>query len=159
MSNIPVHSIARTVSHPAWTPVEIDGSALSPAGVVGGDQEFFTGQMITLSGYSTGDKIEDHTGDGDSADQMRSVNYELPQARKLTCIVPAGWTWIPAMLHTIFRDANKRPMTITDTYVTGKTLEQQFLIGMISHPIEAKDVLKIEADLTPHGAATETGLT
>ena len=32
------------------------------------------------------------------------------------------------------------------------------MIGMISHPIEAKDVLKIEADLTPYGAATETGL-
>ena len=45
-----------------------------------------------------------------------------------------------------------------DTYATGIMVSQQFLIGSLSHPIEAKGVLKIEADLTPYGAATETGL-
>ena len=50
-------------------------------------------------------------------------------------------------------------MTITDTYATGASaVSQKFLIGNLSHPIEAKGVLKIEADLTPYGAATETGL-
>ena len=61
-------------------------------------------------------------------------------------------------LQTVFRDPTKRPMTIVDTYATGITVSQQFLIGALSHPIEAKGVLKIEADLTPYGAATETGL-
>ena len=49
-------------------------------------------------------------------------------------------------------------MTITDTYATGASVSQQFLIGGVGHPIEATGVLKIEADLTPYGAATETGL-
>ena len=61
-------------------------------------------------------------------------------------------------LQTVANDANERPMTITDTYATGASVSQQFLIGSLSHPIEAKGVLKIEADLTPYGAATETGL-
>ena len=34
---------------------------------------------------------------------------------------------------------------------------RQFYIASLSHPIEAKGVLKIEADLTPHGGATEDG--
>ena len=59
---------------------------------------------------------------------------------------------------TVFRDATKRPMTIVDTYATGVSVSQQFLIASLSHPIEAKGVLKMEVDLTPYGAATETGL-
>ena len=70
------------------------------------------GQMFTLSGVNTADKIEDHSGDGDSVAQMRSVNFETPGPRTLSCVVPAGWTWVPALIRTVFRDANKRPMTI-----------------------------------------------
>ena len=93
MSNIPVSSVERTASHPAWTPVSVDGTAVTGA-VAGGVQPFGigvadkdvggntflgdSGQMITISGYNTADDIRDHTGDGDSAAQMRSVNYEMP---------------------------------------------------------------------------------
>ena len=61
-------------------------------------------------------------------------------------------------LQTVFRDSMKRPMKITDVYATGVMVSQEFLIATLSHPIEAKGVLKIEADLTPYGAATETDL-
>ena len=63
------------------------------------------------------------------------------------------------MLQTVANDPTERPMVITDTYdYGGLSVSQQFLIGGVGHPIEAKGVLKIEADLTPYGAATETGL-
>ena len=48
-------------------------------------------------------------------------------------------------------------MVIKDTYATGKTVEQSFYISSLSHPIAAKGVLKIEADLTPHGAGDRSG--
>ena len=183
MSNIPVHGILREIKHPAWTPVSVDGAAPTTAGtatapaageyqplgfgpgdyVVGTSPNTVTykgdsGQMFTLSGYNTADTFEDFTGDGDKVTQMRSVDQEVPGTRQLSCTVPAGWTWVPELLQTVFRDSLKRPMTIKDTYASGKTIEQEFGISGLSHPIAAKGVLKIEADLTPLGGATETGL-
>ena len=104
-SNIPVSSVERTASHPAWTPVSVDGTAVTGA-VAGGVQPFGigvadkdvggntflgdSGQMIMISGYNTADDIRDHTGDGDSAEQMRSVNYEKPGGRKLSFVAASG---------------------------------------------------------------------
>ena len=173
MSIIPVHSIERTASHPAWTPVSVDGSVVTGATV--GDPQAFgigtadkdvggntfkgdSGQMITISGYNFAKTNEDHTGDGDDAVQMRGVGLQVPGTRQLSCIVPVGWEWMAKFLQTVANDATERPMTIVDTYATGVLVSQQFLIASLSHPIEAKGVLKIEADLTPYGAATETGL-
>ena len=173
MSNIPVHSIERTASHPSWTPVSVDGSVIT--GATAGDDQAFgigtadkavggntfkgdSGQMITISGYNFTKTNEDHTGDGDTAVQMRGVGLQVPGARQLSCIVPAGWVWVPKMFQTIANDATESPMTITDTYATGASVSQQFLIGGVGHPIESKGVLKIEVDLTPYGAGTETGL-
>ena len=103
MSNIPVHQILREVRHLAWTPVnpdgttpELAGAAVAPAAhdwqpigygrdlVTGAGSDTVTwrgdmGQMLTLSGYSTQDTIVDHSGDGDDAQQMRSVEFEVPQ--------------------------------------------------------------------------------
>ena len=84
---------------------------------------------------------------------MRSVDLEVPGTRQLSCVVPAGWEWMAKFFQTVFRDATKRPMTIVDTYATGVSVSQQFLIASLSHPIEAKGVLKMEVDLTPYGAA------
>ena len=173
MSSIPVSKVERTASHPAWTPVSVDGTVVT--GAVPGDPQPFgvgvadkvvgaltfkgdSGQMITIDGYNFTKKNEDHTGDGDDAVQMRGVGFQMPGTRKLSCVVPAGWEWVPRLLHTVANDANERPMTITDTYATGASVSQQFLIGGVGHPIEATGVLKIEADLTPYGAGTETGL-
>ena len=183
MSNIPVHRILREIKHPAWIPVNVDGTApavlgtatapvlgdFQPVGigaadyVIGMSPNTLTymgdaGQMLTLNGYNTAFTQEDHTGDGDSVIQMRDIDLETPGVRQLSCVAPSGFTWVPAFLHTVARDAMKRPMVIKDTYATGKSVEQSFNIAALSHPIEAKGVLKIEADLTPHGGATETGL-
>ena len=124
MSVIPVAGVERTASHPAWTPVSVDGSIITGA-TVGDDQAFGigvadqavggntfkgdSGQMITISGYNTADTIEDFTGDGDSATQMRSVDLEVPGTRQLSFTVPAGWEWMAKFFQTVFRDANKRP--------------------------------------------------
>ena len=182
MSNIPVHRILREIKHPAWTPVNVDGTDpvtagtamvaagdFQPVGVGAGDFVVGTspntitykgdaGQMLTLNGYNTAFAQDDHTGDGDSVTQMRDIDLETPGARQLSCVAPSEFSWVPAFLQTVARDAMKRPMVIKDTYATGKTVEQSFNIGSLSHPIEAKGVLKVEADLTPHGGATETGL-
>ena len=173
MSNIPVHVILREFKHPAWTPVSVDGTAITSASaddyqalgtgsadkVVGGNTfKGDAGQMFTLSGYNVAAKYEDHTGDGDAFTQMRGVRHKTPGQRTLSCVVPKAWVWLPAMLHTIFNDAEERPMTIRDTYATGVTLEQEFGISNLSHPIAGKDVLKIEGELTPITGATETGL-
>ena len=174
MSNIPVHVILREFKHPAWTPVSVDGSAITSASaddyqalgvgsadkVVGGNTfKGDAGQMFTLSRRTTSaDTIEDHSGDGDAVAQMRSVGFETPGPRTLSCVVPSGWVWLPAMIRTVFHDANKRPMTVRDTYATGKTVEQDFYVASFTDGIASKDVLKIEAELTPHGGATETGL-
>ena len=48
-------------------------------------------------------------------------------------------------------------MVITDTYATGISVSQEFRISALSHPIEAKGVLKIEADLTPYGRGDRDG--
>ena len=183
MSNIPVHGILREIKHPAWLPVSVDGTApavagtgavaigdYQPVGVGSGDfvvgpvtnnvtYKGDSGQMFTLSGYNKTKQIDDHTGDGDDAVQMRGVKFQIPGARQLSCVVPAGWHWVPELLSTVDNDADERPMTIKDTYASGKTVEQEFLIASAVHSIEAKGVLKIEADLTPYDAATETGLT
>ena len=173
MSNIPVSSIERDVKHPAWTPVSVDGTAVTgampddyqPLGIGAADKTVGAlvfkgdaGQMFTLSGVNSADKIEDHSGDGDDVAQMRSVDFETPGSRTLSCVVPAGWGWVPALIRTVFHDAAKRPMTIRDTYSTGKTVSQQFLVASFTDPIAGADVLKIECELTPYGGATETGL-
>ena len=89
MSNIPVNKVERTASHPAWLPVNVDGSVITGATI--GDAQAFgigtadkavggntfkgdSGQMITLDGYNFTKTNEDHTGDGDDAVQMRGVN-------------------------------------------------------------------------------------
>ena len=150
MSNIPVAGVERTASHPAWTPVSVDGSVITGA-MVGDDQAFGigtadkavggntfkgdSGQMITISGYNTADTIEDHTGDGDDAVQMRSLDLEVPGTRQLSCIVPAGWEWVPKMLQTIFRTTPRAP----DDHHRhlrhrGLGQSQQFLIGVAEPP-------------------------
>ena len=132
MSNIPVHSIFREVRHPAWTPINPDGT--TPAGTapvangwqpIGHGREFIAagttwkgdaGQMMTLSGYATQDTVVDHSGDGDNAQQMRSVDFEVPQTRSLSFIVPATWQWLARFLWTVFRDATKRPLELRETH-------------------------------------------
>ena len=173
MSVIPVAGVERTASHPAWTPVSVDGSVVTGAAV--GDPQAFgigtadkdvggntfkgdSGQMITISGYNFAKTNEDHSGDGDDAQQMRGVGFQVPGSRQLSFVVPASWEWMAKFFQTVANDAAERPMTIVDTYATGASVSQQFLIDNMSHPIEAKGVLKMEVDLTPYGAGTETGL-
>ena len=72
--------------------------------------------MMTLSGYSTQDTIVDHSGDGDDAQQMRSVDFEVPQTRSLSFIVPATWQWLARFLWTVFRDSTKRPLELRETH-------------------------------------------
>ena len=105
MSNIPVAEVERTASHPAWTPVSVDGSVITGATV--GDAQAFgigvadkdvggntfkgdSGQMITISGYNTAATIADHTGDGDSAVQMRDIGSRSSRY-KADVMRRAGW--------------------------------------------------------------------
>ena len=122
MSNIPVHGVVRTASHPAWTPVNVlTGQhlhgwrarrrlllleALSRFGVGLGSASVHRhdartsitfkgddGQMITISWLQYRRHHRGfHSGDGDSAaTQMRSVDFEVPGTRQLSCVVPVGW--------------------------------------------------------------------
>ena len=186
MSNIPVNGILREVRHPAWTPVNVDGTSPTLSGTstnaagdwqpIGIGRELVqgtspntktwkgdAGQMMTLSGYSTQDTISDDSGDGDDAAQMRSHDFEMPQTRALSCIVPATWQWLPRFLTTAFRDAMKRPIELREThYMSGtRTVRttQQFLVETIPQVIESKSVLKIDGvTLQPFDRATEEGM-
>ena len=73
MSNIPVHSIERTASHPAWTPVSVDGTAPTDGGTataVGDPQPFGVG----TAPFITGGTPNIHTFKGD-AGQMIVISW------------------------------------------------------------------------------------
>ena len=182
MSSIAVHQILREVRHPAWTPENPDGTAPTAVGTsvvaangwqpVGtGEADFMqgdstnhllfdgdAGQMFTISGHNTGYTQNDVTGDGDDVVQMDDFDVEVPGTRSLSAIQPTKLGWLSKFLHTVANDAMRRPMEVRDTYETGKTVQQAYWISNLAAPTEAKGVLRIEADLTPKGKATETGL-
>ena len=122
MSNIPVSKVERTAAHPAWTPVSVDGTAVSGATV--GDPQAFgigtadkdvggntfkgdSGQMITISGYNFAEnqsRITRVTGIRARADEGR-MGFEVPGYAgscrlHRSCL---GGTWMAKLLHTIFR--------------------------------------------------------
>ena len=114
MSSIRTSSLGREVRHPLWTPTNYDGSSpqlggtganapgsWQPVGVGqndyrDGDATDFrlfkadSGSKFILSGFSKKDTIEDDTGDGDSAVQMRSRVFTVPGGRQASFIVPAS---------------------------------------------------------------------
>ena len=131
MSNIPVAKVERTASHPAWTPVSVDGSVITGA-MLGDAQAFGIGTADKAVGGNTfqgrlrpddhhqrlrhGRHDEDTRATETTRTQMRSVDFEVPGARQLSFVVPTGWEWMAKFFQTVFRDAAKRPMTIVDTY-------------------------------------------
>ena len=182
MSSIPVHKLLREVRHAAWTPENPDGTppttmgtstvdanGWQPVGI--GTEDFVqgdmtnnltfdgdAGQMFTIGPHNTGYTQSDVTGDGDDVQQMDDFDVKVPGTRSLSCIQPVGLGWVLKFLFTVANDAMRRPMEVRDTLETGKTIQQSYWISNLALPTEAKGVLRVEADLTPKGAATETGL-
>lgn len=140
MSSIPTHSLLREVRHPAHTPVNYDGSSpiltgsatnglndWQPIGVGDADhldgaspnQRRFkadAGSKLIISGYSTGETIEDDTGDGDDSVQMRDRSFRVPGGRQVSFIVPASWVWLAPFLNLVKNDrAPKRPFELRET--------------------------------------------
>ena len=89
-----------------------------------------------------------------------ALDFEVPGARTtLLSSCRLGGTWLPKMLTYHCERCHRAPDDhYVDTYATGVSVSQQFLIGVVATQSRAKGVLKIEVDLTPYGAATETGL-
>ena len=141
MSNkILTHQLVREVRHPAWTPTNPDGTTPVLGGtatngpndwqpIAFGKGDMVTGatpntktfradkgHMVAVSGYSEQDTIEDHSGDGDDAQQMRSVDFEVPQSRTITAICERGYRYISAFLTVVRRDPTRRPMELRETY-------------------------------------------
>ena len=103
--------------HPAWTPVSVDGSAITSASaddyqalgtgsadkVVGGNTfKGDAGQSVHVDRrHTTGDTIEDHSGDGDcrGANALGGLRDAGERARSRASCRPA-WVWLPAMLRT-----------------------------------------------------------
>ena len=142
MSSIRTSSLVREVRHPLWTPQNYDGSSPILAGtetnaandwqplgvgkdpmVIGASPNTKTfkadaGSKFILSGFSKKDTIEDDTGDGDDAVQMRSRVFTVPGGRQASFIVPATWTWLAQFLATVYDDpyvTGKRPFDLRET--------------------------------------------
>ena len=136
-----VRQVLLDIRHPAWTPVNPDGSTpvLAGTGAVApnGWQPIATGQagrvdgvspntvtyrgdnglMVKLSPFDTQDKIEDHTGDGDSVAQMVSHRFETLQNRTLSFDWDVRVKWIPRFVWAVFDDPTKRPFEIRERFV------------------------------------------
>ena len=138
--SIPTHALRREIRHPAHTPVCFDGSSpiltgtgsnglndWQPIGV--GDADYLdgaspnqrrfkadAGSKMIISGYSTGETIEDDTGDGDGSVQMRDRSFRVPGGRSVSFIVPKSWTWLAPFLNLVKNDrAPKRPFELRET--------------------------------------------
>ena len=138
--SIPTHALRREIRHPAHTPVCFDGSSpiltgtgsnglndWQPIGV--GDADYLdgaspnqrrfkadAGSKMIISGYSTGETIEDDTGDGDDSLQMRDRSFRVPGGRSISFIVPKGWVWLAPFLNLCKNDrAPKRPFELRET--------------------------------------------
>ena len=117
-----------------------------------------SGQMITISGYNTADTIADFTGDGDERDtdalsRSRSARHEAALVHRPSRMGVDG---------EVFSDGVPGRYEAPDDYrghLRHRCIgfSQQFLIASLSHPIEAKGVLKMEVDLTPYGAGDRDG--
>ena len=74
------------------------------------------GSKLIISGYSTGETIEDDTGDGDDSVQMRDRSFRVPGGRQVSFIVPASWAWLAPFLNRVKNDrAPKRPFELRET--------------------------------------------
>ena len=72
MSNIPVHGVERTASHPAWIPVSVDGTAPTDGGTataVGDPQPFGVGSAP----FITGTTPNIHTFKGDDGQMIHHL--------------------------------------------------------------------------------------
>ena len=137
-----VHQVVLEIRHPAWRPVNPDGSSPVVAGtgaaglndwqplafgvapkVVGGGVNTVTyrpdnGLKVMLTPFGTGDLIEDHTGDGDTVAQMVSHEFETLKNRTLSFDWTTRGKWIESLIWRVFDDRNpKRPLEIRETWV------------------------------------------
>ena len=136
-----VSQVLLDIRHPAWRPVNPDGSSPALAGtgsnalfdwqpvaigvadrVVGAGANTVTyrpdaGLAVMLSAYGTGDTIEDHSGDGDSIAQMVSHRFEVPKERTLDFDWTSRGKFLERLIWTVFDDPTKRPLEVRETYV------------------------------------------
>ena len=137
-----VHQVMLEIRHPAWRPINPDGSSPVVAGtgvaglndwqplafgqapkVVGAGVNTVTyrpdnGLKVMLTPFGTGDLIEDHTGDGDTVAQMASHEFETLKNRTLSFDWTARGKWIESLVWRVFDDRNpKRPLEIRETWV------------------------------------------
>ena len=170
-----VSSVVLEVRHPLWTPRSpggetpiFEGTGSAPQGgwqpvgigevdhVVGSGANTVTykgdaGLAIKLSGQVIGDMIEDHTGDGDAAVQMRSHRFEVPENRTLEFDATLNGRWLNSFVYTVFDDPTKRPFDLRETYTNKPALETALVNG--ASVATDQPVLPVDGDLTGYAVA------
>ena len=137
-----VHQVMLEIRHPAWRPVNPDGSSPVVAGtgvaglndwqplafgvapkVVGSGVNTVTyrpdnGLKVMLTPFGTSDMIESHAGDGDTVDQKVSHEFETLKNRTLSFDWTRRGKWIEQLVWLVFEDRSpKRPLEIRETWV------------------------------------------
>ena len=137
-----VHQVMLEIRHPAWRPVNPDGSSPVAAGtgavalndwqllafgqadqVQGNAPNTVTyrpdnGLKVMLTPFGTADMIEPHTGDGDTVEQNVSHEFETLKNRTLSFDWTRKGKWIESLIWRVFDDRSpKRPLEIRETWV------------------------------------------
>ena len=137
-----VHQVMLEIRHPAWRPVNPDGSSplVAGAGAAGlnawqplafGSADMTVGMApntvtyrpdnglkVMLTPFGTADMIEPHTGDGDTVEQNVSHEFETLKNRTLSFDWTRKGKWIERLIWSVFDDRSpKRPLEIRETWV------------------------------------------
>ena len=121
---ISTHAVTFMYSHPAWTPQEVDGTAV--VGASAGDAQAFDAKGCTIKhtgGLGYKDVIEDRSGDQDDGMVQEPAGYKTADDIAVTYTVPnAGpGKYYPGYLNTVKTDAMRRPGTLVVTWLSGNT--------------------------------------
>ena len=118
------HVVKYEFSHPAWTPEDASGTAIT--GMMAGDAQEFTvtGLGIKLSGgFGPEEVFEDRSGDTDSGQVMAPTSFR--NASNITVVytqISSGvGKYFSKFLDTVKNDATRRAGTLLVTWATGDT--------------------------------------
>ena len=155
---IPVSSVGITLAHPAWTPEDEDGTAVS--GASAGDAQSFVdveGAGFLLDGESGFDEPSVETTSIVSAGEQHSASkYRVSPARNVNWVSPTGLNaWVQKYFETVHNDANRRPGTIVETFATGQTNTTPFIVTKRVLTYEKGGLVMGMASIQPTEPVTE----
>lgn len=154
MANTPItaSAIVITLAHPAYTPEDETGTAVS--GAAAGDPQNFAmveGAGFSLDGESGAKEPSvEATSITSSGEQHVASHYRVSAARTIQYITPATVNrWIQKFFETVKNDATRRAATLVETFATGQTNTTTFIVTQAGLTYEKGGVLMGSVQIQP----------